>query len=134
MAVEKAFAINASPEAIYAELERDLGGASEFEGRTFEVLKREPSKALDLRVTIGNIPCYLSYRIEPKPDHTEVAAKLTPYGMRYLLFRLATLGMREQIFAVTLVESLANLKEAVESNASSEFPDEEGSLVSIPDE
>jgi hypothetical protein len=66
-------------------------------------------------------------------DHTEVSATVEPYGMRYALFRIMTLGMRDQNFAVPVVEGLANLKAEVEGGPTS-FPDEEGRIVSPPDE
>jgi len=81
VSIEKAFAIKASPREIYAALERDLEGAAEHAGDTFEVLRREPGRALDLRVTIGGVPCWLNYRLEPKEGHTEVSAVLTPFGL-----------------------------------------------------
>lgn len=118
VSIEKAFAIRATPEEIYAALERDLADASAHAGETFEVLRREPGRLLELRVTIGNIPCWLTYRLEEKEDYTEVAAVLTPFGLKYALFRIITLGMRDQNFAVVLVQGLANLKEAVEGTHS----------------
>jgi hypothetical protein len=115
--IEKAFAINASPREIFAALERDLQGAAEHAGDTFEVLRREPDRALELRVTIGGVPCWLAYRLEPKAGYTEVSAVLTPYGLKYTLFRIITLGLRDQGFSLALVQGLANLKEAVEGEA-----------------
>jgi hypothetical protein len=115
MPIEKAFAIEASPYDIYAALERDLAGASQHAGETFEVLRRDPGRAIDLRVTIAGVPCWLTYRLEPRDTYTEVIALLTPFGMKYTLFRIMTLGLRDQGFEVALVEGLANLKAAVES-------------------
>lgn len=133
MPIEKAFAINASPHVIYATLERELRDASEFNGDTHEILRRDPGKSLELRVTIGGVPCFLTYRLEPRDAHTEVIAQLQPHGWRYTFFRIITLGMRDDGFQIALVEGLANLKAEVEQEPS-EFPDEEGVLVSAPDE
>lgn len=133
MPIEKAFAINAPPHVIYAALEHDLGEASDHAGDTHEVLRRDPSRSLELRVTIGGVPCYLTYRLEPRADHTEVIAQLQPFGWRYTFFRIITLGLRNDGFQIALVEGLANLKAEVEQ-APAEFPDEEGVLVSAPDE
>jgi hypothetical protein len=44
-----------------------------------------------------------------------------------------TLGMRDQNFAVPVVEGLANLKAEVEGGAS-HFPEEEASVTSPPGE
>lgn len=117
MSIEKAFAIRATPEEIYAAIDRDLGGASEHAGRTFEVLRRDPGRSIDLRVTVGGVPCWLTYTLERKPDHTEVVATLTPFGFRYAFFRIITFGLHDQGFAVALVQGLTNLKEAVERDA-----------------
>lgn len=133
MAIEKAFAINAAPPAIYDALEREILGAAEHEGSTFEVLERVPPRSMRLRVTIAGIPCWLTYRLQNMNDHTEVSATVEPYGMRYALFRIMTLGMRDQNFVVPVVEGLANLKAEVEGGSTS-FPDEEGRIVAPADE
>ena len=125
MPIEKAFAINASPYEIYAAIERDLADASVHAGRTFEVLRRDPGRSIDLRVTIAGVPCWLTYRLDPRAGHTEVVALLTPFGLKHTLFRIITFGLREQGFALALVQGLANLKAAVEGDAS--LSPEEGS-------
>jgi hypothetical protein len=125
---EKAFAINASPEAIYAALERDLGEASQYEGDAFEVLRRDAPRSIDLRVKIGGVPCWLTYRLEPRNDHTEVIGIVTPYGWKYTFFKIITFGMRDQGFEIALVEGLANLKAEVEAGAlgDDEFDESDG--------
>ena len=115
MPIEKAFAINASPGRIYAALDEELSGAAAESDGEFEILKRDPGRSFELRVTIGGVPCWLTYRIEPKGEHTEVTGQLIPFGLRYLLFRTITLGMRDYGFAMALVQGLSNLKEALES-------------------
>lgn len=117
MAIEKAFAIEAPPAAIFKALESDLMDAAENIGTTFEVLRSEPDRQLDLRVTIAGVPCWLTYRLVPAEGRTEVIATLVPTGYRYVLFKIMTLGMREQNFEVALVEGLANLKAHVEGAA-----------------
>lgn len=121
MHIEKAFAIHAAPDEIFAAIERDLDAASEHEGRTFAVLHRERPSRLDLRVTIAGSPCRLTYRLTQRSDHTEVAAALVPGGWKHALFRIITFGMQRQGYEVALVESLANLKAAVEDAS---VPDE----------
>ena len=115
MAIEKVFAIRATPAAIFDAIERDLASASEHEGRLFDVIAREYGKSIDLRVTIAGIPCRLTYMLEPGNALTEVTGRLVPYGWRYTAFRIMTFGLRDQNFAVALVEALANLKAAAES-------------------
>jgi hypothetical protein len=120
--IEKAFAIRATPREIYAAIERDLASAAEYEGTTHEVLRREPERSLEMRVTIGIVPCLLTYRITPRTDDTEVAATLVPHGWRYVAFQIATLGMRRSFFEFALVDALANLKSAVEDGNGSPPP------------
>lgn len=115
MPIEKVFAINAPARTIFAAIERDLKDASEYAGTTHDVLARERDRAIELRVTIGGIPCLLRYALDEQDGHTEVTGTLTPYGWRYALFRTMTLGLRETNFAVALVEALANLKAAAEA-------------------
>jgi hypothetical protein len=117
--IEKVFAIQAAPRAIYDAIERDLASASEHEGAAYDIVRRDPPGAIDLRVTIGNVPCMLEYRIvADAADGSEVTARLEPYGFKYNAFRLMTFGMSNQGFEVALVQSLANLKAAVEDEAS----------------
>lgn len=115
MPIEKAFAIQASPLAIYSAIEAELAEAWSNEGDTFQVLRREPGRAIELRVTMGGVPCWLTYRIERAAGHSEVVARLTPFGLKYALFRIVTLGQSRQGYEIALVQGLANLKAAVES-------------------
>jgi hypothetical protein len=131
--IEKAFAISASPREIFAAIDRDLASASAYAGDTHDVLRRDGDRLLTMRVTMGFVPCMLTYRMEPKSDHTEVVASLEPFGWRAAVFNITTLGMRKQNFEIALVEALANLKAAVEEDAA-RFPDEEGRIVSAPEE
>jgi hypothetical protein len=112
--IENVFAINATPATIFEAIERDLASASAHEGETYEVLRREEDRSIDLRVTIGGISCTLRYALNAKDGHTEVTGTLTPYGWRYMVFRAMTFGLRDSNFALTLVQALANLKAAVE--------------------
>ena len=114
MSVEKAFAIRAEPAAIYAALERDLADAA-AEGGAFRVLRRDPPRSLELTVTIGSFPCWLRYELRQHEHDTEVSALAIPSGLKYLLFRIVTLGLNDGGIAVALVLGLTNLKEAVEA-------------------
>jgi hypothetical protein len=117
MTIEKAFAIKASREAIYALLEGDLASAEAYAGKTHAVLSRRPPESLELRVTLGIVPCRLMYRLLERDGQTEVVATVEPYGWRYAIFQLATLGLRRSFFEFALVDALANLKSAVESQS-----------------
>ena len=115
MPIEKAFAIHATPERIFAALDEELREAEGASDGEFQILKREPGRSFELRVNIGGVPCWLTYRIEPKVGYTEVSGQIIPFGFRYALFRIMTLGMRDYGFAMVLVQGLSNLKEALES-------------------
>ena len=104
MAIEKAFAIQASPYDIYAALERDIGDAGAHDGGTFEILRKDPGRSIDLRVTIAGVPCYLTYTLKPNAEHTEVVATLVPFGWKYVLFQIITLGLRSDGFSIALVQ------------------------------
>lgn len=127
MPIEKAFAIKAPPREIYAALERDLESARDHAGDTFEIIARNQYRSMELRVTIGGVPCWLTYTIEPRENDTEVVASLIPFGWKYAFFRIITLGMRNQNYEIALVEGLANLKAAVEDG--DEPVDEEDALI-----
>jgi hypothetical protein len=114
--IEKAFAIEASPERIYATINEELREAADEADDAFEVLKREPDHSIELRVTIGGVPCWLTYTISPKDGYTEVSGQIIPFGFRYALFRIITLGMRDYGFALALAQGLSNLKDALESS------------------
>lgn len=131
MPIEKAFRIDAPPQRIYDALTSDVSTAASEGSGTFELLRRQPPTELDLRVTIAGVPCWLTYRLTPQDGYTEVAGMMQPFGWRYTFFRIITLGMRDQGFEVALVEGLANLKAAVESD---DFPDEAAREISPPDE
>jgi hypothetical protein len=132
MPIEKAFAIRAEAREIYDAIERDLSAAAEHAGDTFEVIRRDPPRSLELRVTIGGVPCWLTYLLEAKSDHTEVAARLTPFGWKYTLFRIMTFGMRDQGYEIALVEALANLKAEVEETDTDieSVEEDDGALLS----
>ncbi len=133
MPIEKVFAINATPREIFAAIERDLDAASEYAGDVHDVLRRERDRLVEMRVTIGAIPCLLTYRLDERDGHTEITGTLSPYGWKYGAFRTMTFGMRKQVFEFALVEALANLKAAVEEDAARP-PDEEGRTASAQDE
>jgi hypothetical protein len=130
MPIEKAFAIRADAHEIYAAIERDLGDAAEHAGDMFEVVRRDPPRSLELRVTIGGVPCWLTYILEEKAGHTEVAARLTPFGWKYTFFRIMTFGMRDQGYEIALVEALANLKAEVEGTGADDVEEDDDDVPS----
>ena len=131
MPIEKVFAINAPPSDIYAALQRDLAASSEHEGDVYDIVRRERDREIELRVTMGGVPCFLTYTLEQKSEYTEVTASLIPLGWRWVMFNIATMGMRRNNFEMILVQGLANLKAEVEGDLSGE--DEEVEILAADD-
>lgn len=115
MPIEKVFAIHGSANDVYAALQRDLASASGYEGDAFDVISRERDHRIELRVKMGGVPCFLTYTIDEKPEHTEVTAALEPHGWQWVMFQIATLGMRRSALEMALVQGLVNLKQEVEA-------------------
>ncbi len=112
MPLEKAFAIRAAPSAIWDALTGELRVADEAR---YQVERAVINQELSLSVQLqGGIPASISYRLIPRDDHTEVVATMTPYGFRYAVFRIITLGRADTNYELLLVQGLANLKRAVE--------------------
>ena len=113
MSIEKAFAIEAPPEAIWDALWADLAQGDEslynLEGSTW------PTQ-LQLTVDMSGLPCLLTYTLTPMQQDgvTEVAASLEPLSKRYSLYFLLTFGHIKRNYEMLLVEGLANLKAHVE--------------------
>ncbi|MDZ4277584.1 MAG: hypothetical protein U1B78_00440 [Dehalococcoidia bacterium] len=114
MPLEKAFAINAGPAAIWRALTGELEIADEA---AYSVERSVANELLELSVDLqGGIRAFITYRLIPRDDHTEVVATMEPQGLRYLIFRILTLGRADTNYELLLVEGLANLKRAVENN------------------
>jgi hypothetical protein len=112
--IEKAFAIEATPEVIWDALWADLGEGDE------SLYKLEESNwphSFSLRLSFGGMPSDLTYRIEQREGYCEVSASLTPLTKRFAVFLALTFGHIRRNYEMLLVEGLANLKEAVESGA-----------------
>jgi hypothetical protein len=111
MSIEKAFAIEGTPEAIWDALWADLAEGDEsaynLEGSTWP-------RVLQLKVDMSGVLCLLTYTIEQRDGFCEVAAALEPLSKRYSLYYLLTFGHIKRNYEMMLVEGLANLKAAVE--------------------
>lgn len=114
MALEKAFAIKAEPAAIWRALTGELEVADET---AYSVERAVPNELLSLSVDLqGGIRAFITYRLIPREDHTEVVATMEPQGLRYAIFRMITLGRADTNYELLLVEGLSNLKRAVEED------------------
>ena len=112
MPLEKAFAINGTPTAIWQALTGDLQLADRAD---YEIERAIANQSLSLWVRLqGGIRARMTYKLVPRDDHTEVVATMEPEGVRYALFRIITLGRADVNYEIALVEGLANLKRAVE--------------------
>lgn len=119
--MKKTFSIRGSASDIYAALLRDIATAAPYEQSLFEILERERNRSLRLRVTVGFVPCILTYTID-EDQHTgacEVTAYLDPYGWKWVAYQAATLGLRRHSMEMILVQALANLKAEVEGSEQS---------------
>ena len=116
LTIEKAFAIEASPEAIWDALWADLTQGDEsryhLQGST------RPSK-LQIEVEMSGVRCELTYTITPmeQQGQTEVAVRLVPLSRRYGIYYLVTFGHIQRNYEMLLVSGLANLKAHVEGTS-----------------
>jgi hypothetical protein len=112
MAIEKAFAISATPAAIWDALWSDLGAGEE--GR-YSVEQSNWPNRFTLRLELAGLPCLLSYRIVPRAEDCEVAATIEPLSRRYSFYQLLTFGHLRRNYEMLLVQGLVNLKQALEA-------------------
>lgn len=112
MALEKAFAIKASPAEIWNALTGELEVADESD---YTIERAVTNELLSLWVDlVGGVRAIITYRLIPHDGHTEVVATMEPQGFRYAIFRILTMGRADINYEMVLVEGLANLKAAVE--------------------
>ena len=109
--IERAFAISADPETIWAALWHDL---SQGDAEVFDVESSTWPRSLSLRVDLGGLPSRLTYTIEPQPEHTEVALLAEALSWRYALYQFLTFGHYRRNLELMLTVALSNLKSAVE--------------------
>jgi hypothetical protein len=109
--IEKVFAIEAEPAAIWEALWSDLANGDES---AYSVEHSTWPESLTLRVKLSGMPCELTYRIEPRDGHCEVSADITPLSSRYGLYQVLTFGHLKRNYELVLAVGLSNLKAAVE--------------------
>jgi hypothetical protein len=109
--IERAFAIEADPETIWAALWHDL---SQGDDSAYDVESSTWPKSLSLRVNLGGMPSRLTYNIEPRADHTEVALLAEALSWRYALYQVLTFGHYRRNLELMLTVALSNLKTAIE--------------------
>ena len=109
--IEHAFAINADPETIWAALWHDL---SQGDAELFDVESSTWPRSFSLRVDLGGMPSRLTYTIEPRPEHTEVALLAEALSWRYAMYQVLTFGHYRRNLELMLTVALSNLKTALE--------------------
>jgi hypothetical protein len=121
VAIEKVFRIDAPAQEIWRALWSELG-----EGRDPAALSPESTwpERLSLQVTIAGVPCRLTYLIEGLDGACEVTASLDPMGARYRLYQALTFGHFRRNCELLLAQGLANLKQAVEDEATAAESDD----------
>ena len=113
MAIEKVFAISATPQAIWQALTGDLELG---DSAVYEIERAVANESLSLWVQLqGGIRARMTYKIVPQSEHTEVVATMEPEGVRYAFFKIITFGRANTNYEIALVEGLANLKRSVEA-------------------
>jgi hypothetical protein len=109
--IERAFAIHADPETIWAALWHDL---SQGDSQAFDVESSAWPHTLSLRVNLSGMPARLIYTIAPQEDHTEVAILAEALSWRYALYQVLTFGHYRRNLELLLTVALSNLKTALE--------------------
>jgi hypothetical protein len=109
--IERAFAINADPETIWAALWHDL---SQGDAELFDVESSTWPRSLSLRVDLGGMPSRLTYTIVPRSDDTEVALLAEALSWRYAMYQVLTFGHYRRNLELMLTVALSNLKSAIE--------------------
>jgi hypothetical protein len=109
--IERVFAIDSDPETIWAALWEDL---SRGDDSAYDIESSTWPKTLSLRVNLGGMPSRLTYSIEPRSDHTEVALLAEALSWRYALYQVVTFGHYRRNLELMLTVALSNLKIAIE--------------------
>ena len=109
--IERAFAINADSETIWDALWHDL---SQGDADVFDVESSAWPRTFSLLVSLGGMPCRLTYSIEPRVEHTEVAILAEALSWRYAIYQIASFGHYRRNLELTLTIALSNLKIALE--------------------
>lgn len=110
-AIERAFAIEGDPETIWSVLWHDL---SQGDSDVFTVEGSNWPRRFSVRVGLNGLPCLLTYSIEPRDGHCEVAVLLEVMSWRYGLYQVLTFGHYRRNLEMMLTVALSNLKSAVE--------------------
>jgi hypothetical protein len=110
--IEKVFAIDAEPEQIWDELWSELQTAGPGH---FVIEESHWPSRLVLKLDLAGLPSRISYQIERKDGHCEVAGVIEPLSFRYRMYQVLSFGHMRVNYEMLLAEGLSNLKAAVES-------------------
>ena len=110
---ERAFAIQAEPDLIWRLLRAEVKAGVD-DGRA-RILREEVPRYLDLDVRLGwGLRVRYTYRISVQGTHTEIEARVVPYGIRFALANIVSLGRGATPHLLAVTQGLANLKAEAE--------------------
>lgn len=119
MPIEKAFAIEAAPPAIWDALWSDLTAG---DPELYSVEQSNRPERIAIKVALGGLPVLLTYLISPKDAYAEVSVTLQPLTARHALYQILSFGHFGRNYEMMLVQGLANLKSALEGEGDAEPP------------
>ena len=109
--IERAFAIESDPETIWDALWHDLSQGDE---EAFSVEASTWPRSFSVLVNLGGMPSRLTYTLQQRPEHTEVAVVVDALSWRYGLYQVLTFGHYRRNLEMMLTVALSNLKAFVE--------------------
>ena len=110
---ERVFSISASPDLVWRTLLTEVQpGADADRAR---ILHEEPPRYLRLDVPFGwSHGVIYDYRLRPVAAGCEVAVEVAPYGIRFAIGNIFSLGRGLTPYMLAVTQGLANLKEECE--------------------
>ena len=110
---ERVFAINAPPDRIWRTLLKEVREG--VESGTATILREEPPRVLELEVRLSRgLAVRYDYALAVNGPHTEVTVSVNPYGIRFAVANIFSLGRGVTPYMLAVTQGLANLKASVE--------------------
>ncbi len=110
---ERVFAIEAPPRRIWRTLLNEV--RTGVESGTVTILREEPPELLELEVRISRgLAIRYRYALVRNGSNTEVAVTVNPYGLRFAVANIFSLGRGVTPYMLAVTQGLANLKASVE--------------------
>ncbi len=110
---ERAFAIDAPRDRIWNALLKEVRDGVESGVAT--ILREERPRLLELDVQVARgLGIRYCYTLTVDVSHTEVAVRVYPYGIRFAIGNIMSLGRGRTSYMLAATQGLANLKASVE--------------------